>query len=651
MRRIILSATTALLGLHTLAQAQTPTPSVATLADTIVTATRVPTPAERVPASITVLTRRDIEERGYQTLSEALQFVPGVRLAPLGGIGQQSTAFLRGNSGRSTLVLLDGVPINDVSEPNGSFNFGNDLLFDIERVEVVRGPASSLYGSAALGGVINLVTRRAPADRAVQAFGEAAGGSQRTFRGGVGAGGTVGAFDYLGTVANLSTQGSNAIAPRFNQSLAERDGFRGTAATARLGFAPIPGTRVEGTLRWRENVFGLDNPGRDDPNYNADDRRWFGQLRGETQLFGGVWTSGLRAFRTEDRRRFTNLPDSLSRATNDDLFRGSRTGADWGNIVRLPGFGALDQGALSFGAAYAREEANSRSGNAPFRVLTNASQDTVAGHASLQYRLFQRLDLTAGFRHDEVGSFGETTWRVGAVLQAPELNARVRAAAGSGFNAPSLFQRFGTIGNTFRGNPSLRPERSTGWELGAELDVPALGRRDFATLGATFFQSRVEDQIVFRGSSLANIDRADIEGAELLLALRPARWLQGELAWTITDARDARTDRPLPRRPEHVLSATARIAPVERLVIAPQLLVTGRSPEAAFASYRDDGTSFATERRNKSGTVVNVSASYQFRPQVAGFVEARNLGNARFEPANGFVIPGRSVLAGARFVF
>ncbi len=107
----------------------------------------------------------------------------------------------------------------------------------------------------------------------------------------------------------------------------------------------------------------------------------------------------------------------------------------------------------------------------------------------------------------------------------------------------------------------------------------------------------------------------------------------------------------MPRRPEHVIAATARIAPLPRLVVAPQLLFTGRSPEGAFASYRNDGSSFTTERRNKTGTVLNLTASYQVTPQVAAFAEARNLTNARFEPANGFVIPGRSVLAGTRFVF
>src|SRR4051812_9686894 len=162
MRRIcfILAGGLAVLATQTHAQQAIP--------DTIVTGTRIPTPAERVPAAITTITRQDIEERGYQSLAEALVSVPGLRLVPSGGLGAQTSAFIRGNSGRSVLVLLDGVPLNDPAEANGAFNFGNDLLFDVERIEVLRGPTSALYGSAAIGGVINLVTRRAPPDRAFQ---------------------------------------------------------------------------------------------------------------------------------------------------------------------------------------------------------------------------------------------------------------------------------------------------------------------------------------------------------------------------------------------------------------------------------------------------------------------------------------------------
>ncbi|WP_043337620.1 TonB-dependent receptor plug domain-containing protein [Belnapia moabensis] len=646
MRRLSLFLASGLAALATHARAQTAIP------DTIVTGTRIPAPAERVPAAVTVITRQQIEERGYQSLAEALVSVPGVRLAPLGGLGAQTTAFLRGNSGRAVLVLLDGVPLNDPAEASGAFNFGNDLLFDIERIKVLRGPTSALYGSSAVGGVINLVTRRAPADRAIQPYSELAGGTQRTLRSGLGATGTVGAFDYLVSGQSVSTEGSNATAPRFERSLGERDGFRGGFGTARLGWTPAEGSRVEALLRWRQTNSGLDDIPDDDPNYSGEDRRYYGQLRGQTRLLDGAWTTGLRVAATEDRRAYSNLPDRLSSATTRDFYRGTRTTLDWGNTVRLPAFGTLDDGALGFGLTHTGEEARSRSGGAGFQTLVDASQHSTGGYATLQYRAFGRLDLTAGLRHDATTGFTDaTTWRVGAVLAVPEIASRLRVSAGTGYAAPSLYQRFGVITGFFRGNPELRPERSTGWEIGSETDIPAFGRANFATPSFTYFQSRVRDLINFDGgfSTLVNIDRARIHGVELGLTLRPATWFETTAACTITEAFDAVTDRRLPRRPEHVVSITARVAPLPKLVIAPTVLFNGRSPEAAFASYDNGGNSYTYARSNPAGTLVNLTATWQAFEQAAVFLEARNLGNSRWEPANGFLTPGRSLLVGTRF--
>ena len=661
MRRVTLALTGALAGgiaaLPGLAQAQAPIP------DTIVTGTRIPTPQERVPAAATVITRQEIEERGYQTLAEALTAVPGLRIAPQGGPGQLTSAFLRGTGSANVLVLIDGVPANDVGAPAGGFDFGQDLLFDVERIEVVRGPLSSLYGSSAIGGVVNLITRRAAPDKAFAPYGELAGGTQNTLRGGLGATGTVGAFDYLMSGFSQSTRGFNALAPRFETNIPERDGFRGATGTARLGWTPVEGTRFEGLLRWRENRFGLDSVPQDDPNYSGRDRRWAGQIRGETKLLDGAWTTGLRVFSTEQSRRYTNLPDQFDAFTREESrFRGTRTGVDWGNTVRLPSAGIFTDGALGFGATHALEEARTTqsfpSDFGDFTSKLRAQQHSTAGWASLQYRLLERLDLSGGLRHDSLtGVEGATTWKLGAALALPEVNSRLRLSAGTAFRAPSLFERYG-IGSfdgfqVSTGNPNLKPERSFGWEVGSDTDLAAFGNRRFATASWTFFQSRVREQIVHvfgpDGSTYANINRANLHGAELGMTLRPATWFETTAAWTITEAFDAETDRRLPRRPETVVSLTARIVPMPRVVLAPTVLFTGRSPEAAFASYANDGTAYTYARSNPAGTVVNLTASWQAFDQAALFLEARNLGNSRWEPVNGFVTPGRSVLVGTRF--
>jgi vitamin B12 transporter len=663
MRRFLLLASACALSSTLPAAAQQP---ITELPETIVTATRIPTPADRVPAAVTVITRADIEERGYQTLAEALRAVPGMRLVQEGGPGQRASAFLRGANSNHVLVLVDGVPVNDASEPNGAFNFGNDLLGDIERIEVVRGPVSSLYGSGALGGVVNLITRRAPAGTAFQAFGEAAVGTQRTGRGVAGAAGDNGRVDWMVTTQGLSTRGFNTVPPRIAGNTGERDGLDAYAATARLGVRPDANSRVELLLRWRENRIELDDApdGRvDDPNYTGEDRRWFGQLRGETMLLDGLWTTGLRLAVTDDRRSYRNLPDALSPNRQDDLNRGQRQTADWGNRVRLGDLGALADAGLTFGVTQEREEINSRSRfGSPLFESTGAVRegaDATAFHAGLQGRVLERLDLSAGLRHDEAEDFDAfTSWRAGAVLALPELASRLRLSAGTAFKAPTLDQRFGATSGSFmgfptqfRGNPDLRPETSFSWEIGSETDIALFDRADFATFGVTFFQSRYKDLIIFNdaGDSLANVSRARIHGAELSLTLRPTPWLDAMAGWTITEARDVERDRPLPRRPRNLITAAARIAATERLVIVPELLFTGPSPE--YASYSDANTFISGRSYNSSGTVANLVATYRVTQGVSAFVEGRNLTNSRFEPANGYVIPGRWVLVGTRFVF
>ena len=156
MRRMLLL--TALVPISALAQAPT-------LPDVVVTATRVPTLIERIPAGVSVIDRATIEASGYSTLTEALATVPGVRVVQSGGNGGNASLFIRGTNSNHVLVLRDGVPVNDPSDPGGLFNFGVDSLADVERIEVIRGPMSSLYGSGAIGGVINLITRRGKARR------------------------------------------------------------------------------------------------------------------------------------------------------------------------------------------------------------------------------------------------------------------------------------------------------------------------------------------------------------------------------------------------------------------------------------------------------------------------------------------------------
>lgn len=650
MRRLLLLSLP-LLATPALAQTQLP--------EMVVTATRVPTPIERLPAATTVIDRATIEARGYTTLAEALAAVPGIAIVPAGGAGQQASVFVRGSNSRHVLVLLDGQPINDPSEANGAFNFGDEFLGDIERIEVVRGPASVYYGSSAVGGVINLITRKAPRDRAFSASGELGAGSPRQVQAIGTTGGTLRSgtqlFDYDATVQSYSSVGSNATADRIYPNLGEKDGARAAGITARLGYEPAEGTRIEAFARTRETRIGLDDRpfggGFDDPNYGALNTRTTLRLSGQTALFDGFWTTGLIANYGEDRRKFNNDWDALNPSFARDTYHAQQTRFEWNNTLR-PGFtGAVADTAIIFGIQRSDEDVDAANGSDFFRTTTDARNGSTGFYLGGQARLFGMLDVTGGVRQEEDEDFGgNTTWNLGGVLTVPglPLPVRLRAAAGTSFKAPSLYQRYGSIPGFFQGNPNLKPEKGESWEVGAEVDLPLAGRT--STIAVTYFENRIRDLIDFNDAfdTLENRDRAKISGVEAVLTLRPFAWLEAIASYTWLDARDQATGTLLPRRPAHSGSLAATITPVQGVQVTPEIIYAGSHREGAFATYLDDSSSLSDAANTKGATLVNLTATWQVIPAVQLFATGRNLTDRAYEPANSFQVAGRTVVAGVR---
>jgi vitamin B12 transporter len=398
----------------------------------------------------------------------------------------------------------------------------------------------------------------------------------------------------------------------------------------------------------------------DDPNYSGDDRNWMGFLRSVTELFGGDWTTGLTLSATEDRRRYTNWPNGLSSDTADELYRGRRERLAWDNTVRLADFGFLTANNLVFGAGSEKDSAFAKSILGSFRQDVDRSQQNTFAYIGTQHRLWERLDITTALRQDAPDGFdGATTWRIGGVLNLPEIASRLIASGGTAYSAPSIYQRYGINNFGFRGNPDLKPEYSTAWEAGIETDIGA-----GFTVSALYFESKIRDLIKGKrfpddSSTNENIARAHIQGGEFGVNWRLSDSLSTRAAWTVQEARDEIKDIPLARRPRNSVSLSPRIAPKmdwvdvpnARLIIAPELIYYSRSPEDEYSRYLNDGSSIQERGYSKEGFVFNMTASLPVTQQITAFIEARNLGNRRYEPANGFVIPGRSAIVGLRGVF
>jgi vitamin B12 transporter len=651
-----------------LAQAPSPPPGgepIRRLPETVVTATGVPTDPARIAAGITVIDRRMIEERGYATLAEALTAVPGLRIVQAGSSGQPATAFVRGTNSNHVLVLRDGVPVNDPSTPNGLFNFGNDLLDDVERIEIVRGPLAGLYGSSAIGGVINMITRRGTG--AFNGAAEAGGGTQRTVRGSAFAGGETrgaqGALDGMLAGGSISTRGSNIVPPRVATSVGERDQQTAQAITANLGATIGKDTRLGLIARYRRNEASLDNIGSafgtiiDDRDQSSRNEMATLQGTATTLLLDGRWRTGVSLARIADDRRFRNLPDSADPTlqSDDNRYQGWRTDLQWNNALKLPAPAGFSNAAATFGVQHTRDEAEVRvrssSSFGPFDQDVDARTHTTGGYVGLQGTVLDRLDLSGGVRYDDPRDFeDQTTWRIGGVwrLPIPVVPLRVSAAYGTGFRTPTLFDRFGTDGFGYQGNPNLRPEKSRGWEggLAADIDGGVLG---VVTLSSTYFYSRIRDLIVTEFSPVytqVNSGTAIIQGVENEITIAPARWVSLSLTYTWTEAEDGATGLQLARRPRHQGAATLRLLPIPSVVVTPQLVVFGQARENAFARYDDNGDSIAEAGMNPGGALFNLTARWRVVRGWEVFGEGRNLTNSRYEPANGFVVPGRSVLAG-----
>jgi len=658
MRPIHLAAAFAALTLPNATLAQEPTRA---LPETVVTATGIPTDPARLAAGVTVIDRRIIEERGYGTLAEALSAVPGLRLVQSGGPGQSASAFVRGTNSNHVLVLRDGVPVNDPSTPNGLFNFGDDILDDIERIEIIRGPLAGIYGSAAIGGVINLITRRG-GGRFTGAI-SGSGGTQNTVAGSAFASGRFGVMDGMLAVGSVSTRGSNVIAPRFATNRGERDGQTVQAVTANAGAWLNEDTRIGLVGRWRRNGFGLDNVGSiagtviDDPNYAAVNSFGGVQASAETVLFGGRWRSGLSFSRFSDDRSFRNRPDAFdpTQQTDDNRYKGWRNDMRWTNAVALAGIPGVTAAAITFGLQYTRDEAKVRVrrayvhpvfGPGSFDQDVNAKTSTAGGYFGLQGTVLDRLDLTASVRHDAPEEFEDaTTWRVGGVWRLPlPVPVRAFAAYGTGFRTPTLFDRFGIDNFGFRGNPNLRPETSKGWEAGLAADISA-GPLGLVTLQATYFRTEIRDLIEFvlaPVSTQVNIGKADVQGVETLLTIAPSPRLALTLSYTYTEADDVRSREQLLRRPKNTGAASLRWQPVPPLVISPELLVFGPAPDVVY----NDAGDFVGRGTNPGGAVFNLGARLRIVPAWEAFVVGRNLTASRYETANGFVTSERGLFAG-----
>lgn len=617
------------------AHAQAPG-SVVELDQVVVSATGRPTPAREVASSVTVVTAQEIEQQQRRTLPQALAAVPGLSIVQIGGPGGQTSVFMRGTNSNHVKVLIDGIEANDPSTPNRSFDFGSMLTDDIERLEVLRGPQSGLYGANAIGGVISITTRRGEGPPKATARVEA--GSHGTFNQAAGFSGGDDRFNYAFNVSHMRSDStdsvpSNLIPPGLRVRPNAHDAY---SYSGRLGFALTDTLSVNWIGRYADGQFrstydsgfpGRPTPFRSLSNYAQAFTRGevvWDPLGGRfVSRFGVSYTNQDRSNRSPNAFGILGLP-------TENL--GERAKLDWRGDFEIAR-GHMLIGGLS----YERERLDTPS-------LT-ASNGNKAAYLEYQGNVADRLFLAANIRHDHDDSYGgHTTYRIAPAYIVPGTETKLKASYGTGFKAPTLAELFIDYrpGFNFFGNPNLKPEESRGWDVGFEQ---SLFDKRFQ-FGATWFQNEIENLIVTNaaGNSYANVGKARTKGVEAFAALEISERLRIRGDYTFTLAKDEIAQQELLRRPRHKASGTVTWTPIEKLSLSATLIYVG--------PWVDGNRDFSVRRlKAKGATLVNLAAEYKATDKVTVFGRIDNLFDKRWETPVGFLVPGFGAFGGVKVAF
>jgi vitamin B12 transporter len=611
MKKTLLAA--ALLG-GTLAAHAADQNDAAALSPVIVTATRTAITADEALSSVTVITRADIERLQPLSVPDLLAGLPGLSFANSGGYGQQTSLFLRGTNSTHTLLLVDGVRVASVSA--GLAAFEQIPVEQIERIEVVRGPRSSLYGADAIGGVIQIFTRRGTPGGGLQPSFSVTTGSNRLLRGQAGLSGGDGHAWYNLGVGAQYTRGINACRIGAAEAFAgcftdepDRDAFRNKNLSASGGYRWDNGAELTGT--WLRSLGEIHFDG----SYQNRSRT-LQQVAGSSFSFNPLpaWKTTLSVGQNLDRY------DNYENRDFVGYIYSRRNQAAWQNDLSV-----ADNQLLTLGVDWQGEYIDSDTG-----FLASRRRNT-GGYVQYQ-GTFGRHEVQLSARRDHNGQFGNHNTGAAAWGYHFDDGLKLSASYGSAFHAPTFNDLYYPYGS---GNPQLKPEQSRSAELGLSR------QQDAWNWALNAYQTRI-DQLIALDSNYfpSNLSKARIRGVEAQLGATLAGWqLQGYLSWLQprNDDGGANDGKWLPRRP----GRTARLD-LDRRYGA---FGVGASVNAAGRSYDD-----AANRHPLAGyTTADLRTSWHFAPDWQLEARLANVFDRHYETVWYFNQPGRGAFLTLRY--
>jgi len=595
----------------------------------VVTAAREPVPAALSGTAVTVVDRATIEAVNLPQASDLLRLSPGVAVSQAGPLGSQTQVRIRGAEANHTLVFVDGIEVNDPAA-SGDFRFETLPAEGIERVEVLRGPQSALWGPEAIGGVVSVTTRE-PGE-GTRLFGRAEAGSFRTYRGGAGASTGTDAGGIVAQASYVRSRGIDAV-----RAGGERDGYENLTLSAKGVLRPSPASELGVVARYTDSETEFD--GTDPVTFRR------ANTLDETTIRGLALRGYGELALMEDRWRHRVEGQYLD---TDNLNRDGGVFLNRDDAERLKAVyqTSFEAGPHRLTGAIEHEKQRFRAKDRAFYGATDQKRSRRQNSVVGEYRfgLGDSFAASASVRHDDNDRFEDaTTWRATAAAALPN-GIRAHASYGEGVTDPTFTEQFGFFPGSFVGNPDLSPERAHGFDAG-------LGWSDGRTaVDVTYFRADLEDEIVMTFSSttfLSGVANADGEsrrqGIEASLDARAADWLRVSAAYTYLDAEEGRVagsarSREV-RRPKHSGSITAT-AELDRLTLAGSVAYVGKRRDTDFDTFRDVTLD--------DYALITLSGRYELSDALELTARIENAGDADYEDVFGYATPGVAAYAGVR---
>lgn len=616
------------------------------LEEVIVTATRTPVMANQMPTSVSVVDRDFIEARQSFQIADILKDLPGISIARSGGIGGQAQLRMRGAEANHVLVIIDGVKVNDPASTD-EFLFEHLSSADIERVEVIRGPQSALWGSDAVSGVINIITKQA--GNGTRVSGSVEAGSFDTYRGAarLSVGGE--GWNFGADAGYSDSDGTNASRPG-NGDADEKDGYRNTNLNATLGLKPGTDINLSLTVRHTDTrnafdpvdffVTGLPVDG---DRVTDTKRTYLGAKADIAALDKKLNTTLAINWLDSDNRNFADgLADGITAA--ERLRLSAQTTYRVAKGQRLTA--AIEHDVTDF----------SQRGTASFFGDPNQDQQLKVTGIVADYvgEFTGNFTAFASIRHDDNSDFrNATSWRLGGNY-AVSGATRLRASVGTGQKAPTFTERFGFFSDVFIGNHELIPERSTSFEIGIDRDLVD-GK---ATVRLTYFDARLRDEIdsfvfdpdTFLFTAENKDGKSKRRGVEVGVEAEVAENLSLLANYTFTDASEEAPDgsdvREL-RRPRHQGAATLIYSSDSGMRASLNASYTGDASDIFFPPWPNPSQIVTLD----AYWLIALAGEYPLGEHVALTARIENAFDTDYEDVFGYTNPGRGVYAGLKTRF